>query len=265
MSILNLFFRNVCGQQCWSPDLIWGTHETNECLVQTPETHRKREKLAGDAPVHVWLEVTGFVCNWGWRGGVMPVLVFVDMLCVCVKTYVCMNMFLFYMNTFWAPHLEMNPEHFTVATLALLSASEQTHYLCVCVCVCVHVCVWVYVLELNIVIIFNNVLKRADVHSLLLPLCWIINTSLDRIIWTVSDHRLNGSDRHERGAAQKIQKVMTHSQCVTAVIKETWKTPYCSWVGWGWVGYLKNKNYTSGWSRADQKLLALSLLASSCL
>ena len=35
----------------------------------------------------------------------------------------------------------MNPEHFTVATLALLSASEQTHYLCVCVCVRACVCV----------------------------------------------------------------------------------------------------------------------------
>ena len=31
-----------------------------------------------------------------------------------------------FMNTCWAPHHEMSPKHFTVVTIALFSASEQT-------------------------------------------------------------------------------------------------------------------------------------------
>ena len=34
---------------------------------------------------------------------------------------------LFYMNTCWAPHFEMSPKPFTMATLTLFSASEQIH------------------------------------------------------------------------------------------------------------------------------------------
>ena len=52
---------------------------------------------------------------------------------------------------------------------------------CTCMCVCLFVCVYtcmsvmcdlyVCVLELDIVIIFNNILKIAHAHNLLLPLC----------------------------------------------------------------------------------------------
>ena len=37
----------------------------------------------------------------------------------------CLN--LFYMNTFGVSPLEMSPKHFTMATIALFSASEQSH------------------------------------------------------------------------------------------------------------------------------------------
>ena len=46
--------------------------------------------------------------------------------------HVCFYFYIFYMNTCLVPHLEMNPKHFTVATLYMLfSASEQTHWVLV--------------------------------------------------------------------------------------------------------------------------------------
>ena len=39
---------------------------------------------------------------------------------------VMMMMDFLYMNTCRVPHLEINPERFTVATIALFSASKQT-------------------------------------------------------------------------------------------------------------------------------------------
>ena len=36
------------------------------------------------------------------------------------------KLYFIFVNTCWAPHLEMSPERFTMATIALFSASEQT-------------------------------------------------------------------------------------------------------------------------------------------
>ena len=55
---------------------------------------------------------------------------------------------LIYMNTWWVPHLEMSPNRFTMATIALFSQSEQTHSaLVVChsewVTVALHSAFWI--------------------------------------------------------------------------------------------------------------------------
>ena len=43
-----------------------------------------------------------------------------------IMVMMMMMMDFFYMNTCRVPHLEINPERFTVATIALFSASKQT-------------------------------------------------------------------------------------------------------------------------------------------
>ena len=56
---------------------------------------------------------------WWWSGQhILWPLVALRVVCVWFRFY--------YMNTCWAPHLEMSPKYFTMATMALLSAFEQT-------------------------------------------------------------------------------------------------------------------------------------------
>ena len=62
-------------------------------------------------------------------------------------------------DSFWAPHLEMSPKHFTKTTLALLSVSKQTHSAVV-------ICEWVTVAKQSFQELIPSILP------LLKKQCW---------------------------------------------------------------------------------------------
>ena len=65
-----------------------------------------------------------FLCSLRHRQSLPASSAAPSSLCRCiVRQY---SSFCCFMNTCWAPHHEMSPKHFTVVTIALFSASEQT-------------------------------------------------------------------------------------------------------------------------------------------